>query len=69
MYSRRGWMDIWKKAEREDKLTARVVVCPWVYPDVDMNEQLREFEIIHRGMSTDSRLMVNQVKILNIVTG
>lgn len=60
MYWRRGWMTTWNKMLTEQKLTVRVVVRPWVYPEVAISTQIDKFKTFYRG-ETNSRLMVNQV--------
>lgn len=62
MYWQRGWFDVWKKAEKEDQLTARVSVRPWIYPDLPMDEQLDFLKGIQSD-DIENLLIVNQVKM------
>lgn len=52
LYWKRGWLDVWNKVNDEKKLTSRVVLRPWVYPNLNEAEQIEYFkklgETIHR---------------------
>jgi predicted amidohydrolase YtcJ len=62
LYWKRGWLDVWDKVYDEGKLTSRVVLRPWVYPNVNDAEQLEYFKKIkHDDLS--SRMLINQVKM------
>ncbi|GGE61760.1 amidohydrolase [Priestia taiwanensis] len=62
LYWKRGWLDVWDKVYDEGKLTSRVVLRPWVYPNVNEAEQLEYFnKIKHDDLS--SRMLINQVKM------
>lgn len=62
LYWKRGWYDVWKEAERNGDITARVSLRPWIYPEDSMKPQLKFLQKIH---STDlsKRLIVDQVKM------
>lgn len=62
MYWQRGWFDVWQQAAIDDELTARVSVRPWIYPDLDVDEQLEYLETIQSD-NVESLLLVNQVKM------
>lgn len=62
LYWKRGWLDVWNKVNDEKKLTSRVVLRPWVYPNLNEAEQIEYFQKIKRdGLS--SRMLINQVKM------
>ncbi|CAM4398181.1 urease [Bacillus manliponensis] len=62
LYWKRGWLDVWDKVYDEGELTSRVVLRPWVYPNLNEAEQLEYFKKIkHDDLS--SRMLINQVKM------
>lgn len=62
LYWRRGWYEIWKEAERNGDLTARVSLRPWIYPEHPMKPQL---SFLKQIISTDRTKLLwsDQVKI------
>lgn len=62
LYWKRGWLDVWNKVNDEKKLTSRVVLRPWVYPNLNEAEQIEYFKKIRRDDSS-SRMLINQVKM------
>ncbi|MFL0403765.1 amidohydrolase [Bacillus nitratireducens] len=62
LYWKRGWLDVWNKVHDEKKLTTRVVLRPWVYPNVNEAEQMEYFKKIKRD-DLSSRMLINQVKM------
>ncbi|MBC2686220.1 amidohydrolase [Bacillus toyonensis] len=62
LYWKRGWLDVWKKVNDEKKLTSRVVLRPWVYPNLNEAEQIEYFQKIKRD-DLSSRMLINQVKM------
>nr|WP_207383169.1 amidohydrolase [Vibrio mediterranei] len=62
LYWKRGWFDVWKEAERNGDLTARVSLRPWIYPTDTMKPQLGYLKKIHTSDSSQ-RLIVDQVKM------
>ncbi|MEH0759610.1 amidohydrolase [Vibrio sp. 16] len=62
LYWKRGWFDVWKQAEKEQDLTARVSLRPWIYPADPMKPQLDFLKRVHSN-DTSRRLLVNQVKM------
>ncbi|MCG9662755.1 amidohydrolase [Vibrio mediterranei] len=62
LYWKRGWFDVWKEAERNGDLTARVSLRPWIYPTDTMKSQLGYLKKIHTSDSSQ-RLIVDQVKM------
>ncbi|WP_311568357.1 amidohydrolase [Photobacterium arenosum] len=62
LYWKRGWYEVWKKAEKEGDLTARVSLRPWIYPADSVEPQLAFLKKIQS--SDKSRLLlVDQVKM------
>ncbi|HDR4371327.1 urease [Bacillus cereus] len=62
LYWKRGWLDVWNKVNDEKKLTSRVVLRPWVYPNLNEAEQMEYFKKIKRD-DVSSRMLINQVKM------
>lgn len=62
LYWKRGWLDVWNKVNDEKKLTSRVVLRPWVYPNLNEAEQIEYFQKIKRD-DLSSRMLINQVKM------
>ncbi|HDR8169290.1 TPA: amidohydrolase [Bacillus thuringiensis] len=62
LYWKRGWLDVWNKVNDEKKLTTRVVLRPWVYPNLNEAEQMEYFKKIKRD-DISSRMLINQVKM------
>ncbi|HDX9609746.1 TPA: amidohydrolase [Bacillus toyonensis] len=62
LYWKRGWLDVWNKVNDEKKLTSRVVLRPWVYPNLNETEQMEYFKKIKRD-DLSSRMLINQVKM------
>ncbi|MFC8054436.1 MULTISPECIES: amidohydrolase [Bacillus cereus group] len=62
LYWKRGWLDVWNKVNDEKKLTSRVVLRPWVYPNLNEAEQMEYFKKIKRN-DVSSRMLINQVKM------
>jgi len=62
LYWKRGWYDVWKAVEADGKLTARVSLRPWIYPDLSQTEQLSFLKHIHNPSKNDL-LIVDQVKM------
>ncbi|MDT3496137.1 amidohydrolase [Bacillus toyonensis] len=62
LYWKRGWLDVWNKVNDEKKLTSRVVLRPWVYPNLNKTEQMEYFKKIKRD-DLSSRMLINQVKM------
>ncbi|MGZ7151498.1 amidohydrolase [Bacillus sp. BC08] len=62
LYWKRGWLDVWNKVNDEKKLTSRVVLRLWVYPNLNEAEQIEYFKKIKRD-DVSSRMLINQVKM------
>ncbi|OUS03733.1 urease [Gammaproteobacteria bacterium 42_54_T18] len=62
LYWKRGWYDVWKAAEADGQLTARVSLRPWIYPHIPQKEQLSFLESIYNP-NKNTLLIVDQVKI------
>ena len=61
-YWKRGHLDLWQKAEREDDLSVRATLGLWAYPHADDEEQLTALKTMHHR-DPDSLLQVSQVKL------
>lgn len=62
LYWQRGWYETWQQVAKDNALTARVSLRPWVYPGQDASKQLAFFKRIQTD-DTHELLLVNQVKI------
>jgi predicted amidohydrolase YtcJ len=62
LYWKRGWYDVWKEAEKNGELTARVSLRPWIYPQDRRAPQLDFLQSI-QSRNTDAKLIVDQVKM------
>lgn len=62
LYWKRGWYEVWKQAEKEGNLTARVSLRPWIYPADSLEPQLAFLKKI-QSSDTSSLLLVDQVKM------
>lgn len=65
MYWKRGYMDAWKKADKNWKLTTRANIALWVYPE-ELNDDAQIAKL--KSMYSDdpnSFLRVNQIKMYN----
>lgn len=62
LYWKRGWYDVWKRAEKDGNLTARVALRPWIYPADSMAPQLAFLKTI-QSSNTSKLLISNQVKM------
>jgi len=62
LYWKRGWYEVWQKAEESGELTARVSLRPWIYPTEPMSSQLTYLKSI-RSDDHSQLLLVDQVKM------
>lgn len=62
VYWKRGHLDAWQRAEKEESLTARVTLSLWAYPAMDDTMQLAALKAMYRD-DTNSLLRINQVKL------
>ena len=62
LYWQRGWFDVWKAAEKNGDLTARISIRPWIYPNEPMAKQLSFLKSIQNS-NKDDLLLVDQVKM------
>lgn len=62
LYWKRGWYEVWQKAEESGELTARVSLRPWIYPTEPMPSQLTYLKSI-RSDDHSQLLLVDQVKM------
>ena len=61
-YWKRGMFDGWKQVFADGKLTARISVRPWIYPEVEFAEQLQFLQGAYQN-DIEQLLIVNQVKM------
>lgn len=59
-YWKRNYQKIWKKILDENKLTARVTLAPWIYPDENDNDLIDSLSQMYAG--DNELLKVTQVK-------
>ena len=62
LYWRRGWHDVWMAMKDNDEVIVRTALRPWIYPDVDMDQQLDYLKTIVDDDPSDL-LVLNQVKL------
>jgi predicted amidohydrolase YtcJ len=62
LYWKRGWYEVWQKAEESGELTARVSLRPWIYPTEPMPAQLTYLKSIQSD-DHSRLLLVDQVKM------
>lgn len=62
VFWRRGHMQAWARAARNDELKARTVLGLWAYPTLADDEQLAELKAMYDAGSDDSLLRVTQIK-------
>ncbi|USD67773.1 amidohydrolase [Vibrio sp. SCSIO 43136] len=63
MYWKRGWFDVWRAADKNGDLTARVSLRPWIYPSEPMSTQLTYLREFYTPVTDDALLVVDQVKM------
>ncbi|MFP6863526.1 amidohydrolase, partial [Pseudomonas sp.] len=63
VFWRRGHLDAWQRAQREDRLKARTTLGLWAYPQMDDKQQLAELKALYAPGSADSLLRVSQIKL------
>ncbi|HAT8517198.1 TPA: amidohydrolase family protein [Vibrio vulnificus] len=62
LYWKRGWYEVWKEAQKNGDLTARVSLRPWIYPTDSMETQLAYLKGI-QSQDREQLLIVDQVKM------
>ncbi len=62
LYWKRGWYEVWKEAQANGDLTARVSLRPWIYPQDSQASQLEFLKGI-QSRDPESLLIVDQVKM------
>ncbi|MDD0844109.1 amidohydrolase [Pseudomonas sp. Gutcm_11s] len=63
VFWRRGHLEAWQKAAREDRLKARTSLGLWAYPQLDDGEQLAELKSLYQPGDEDELLHVTQIKL------
>jgi len=60
-YWKRGYQSIWQSIKNENKLTSRVVLAPWAYPDDDVNALITNLQGLYD--EGDDMLRATQIKV------
>lgn len=63
VFWRRGHLEAWQKAAREDRLKARTSLGLWAYPQLDDGEQLAELKSLYQPGAADDLLQITQIKL------
>ncbi|WP_394559293.1 amidohydrolase [Aquipseudomonas alcaligenes] len=63
VFWRRGHLEAWQKAAREDRLKARTSLGLWAYPQLDDGEQLAQLKVLYQPGDEDDLLHVTQIKL------
>ncbi|AMR66324.1 amidohydrolase [Aquipseudomonas alcaligenes] len=63
VFWRRGHLEAWQKAAREDRLKARTSLGLWAYPQLDDGEQLAELKSLYQPGAADDLLHITQIKL------
>lgn len=63
VFWRRGHLEAWQKAAREDRLKARTSLGLWAYPQLDDGEQLAQLKALYQPGGEDDLLHITQIKL------
>lgn len=63
VFWRRGHLEAWQRAAREDQLKARTTLGLWAYPQLDDDEQLADLKALYQPGGADDLLHVSQIKL------
>lgn len=63
VFWRRGHLEAWQKAAREDRLKVRTSLGLWAYPQLDDGEQLAQLKALYQPGDEDDLLHVTQIKL------
>lgn len=63
LYWRRGWYEVWEAVRDDGLLTVRASLRPWVYPDIENDQEQLDFFASVFQNNTDNLLITNQVKM------
>lgn len=63
VFWRRGHLEAWQKAAREDRLKARTSLGLWAYPQLDDGEQLAQLKSLYQPGDDDDLLHITQIKL------
>ena len=63
VFWRRGHLEAWQRAAREDQLKARTSLGLWAYPQLDDGEQLAELKSLYDPGGANDLLHVTQIKL------
>lgn len=61
-YRRREFQDAWMKAENENELSVKAVLCLWGYPHLDDTEQIEELKSMYQN-DPDKLVRMSQIKL------
>jgi len=62
LYWRRGWYEVWQQALKDDSVIVRTSLRPWIYPELDFDEQIDYLSNI-ANPNKDDLLIVDQAKL------
>lgn len=62
LYWKRGWFGVWQQVAKDKKLTARVSLRPWIYPNDSMQLQLQKLKQL-KASNKSEWLYLDQVKM------
>lgn len=63
VFWRRGHLEAWQRAAREDRLKARTSLGLWAYPQLDDGEQLAQLKALYQPGAADDLLHITQIKL------
>lgn len=63
VFWRRGHLEAWQRAAREDRLKARTSLGLWAYPQLDDGEQLAQLKALYQPGDEDDLLRITQIKL------
>lgn len=62
LYWKRGWFEVWQQVAKDKKLTTRVSLRPWVYPNDNVQSQLKKLKQL-KASNKSELLYLDQVKM------
>ena len=62
LYWRRGWYEVWQQALKDDAISVRTSLRPWIYPEINFPEQIDYLREI-ASPNKNNLLIVDQVKL------
>lgn len=61
-YIKRHMIEAWRQVEKENGLTLRIFLRPWIYPHYPMDQQLKSLSIIYQP-DVSQNIIINQAKL------